>query len=283
MKHSDNKKFIFESSLLIQSYIHKWAKLDESSPSLRNWSKLMKLSPSYLSLILKSQRLVSEKALNSIAVALDLDKISIYNLKSARQRDWIKLKGENQKNPTDEINSESKKELSIFADEIIDNGKILLKSWAHMAFLDYTTCQKLPNDIESIAKLFNLTPSAIKQIIFDLKQGGFLKQNPDNSYSKTEKNLRISAPRSNKAIRAFHIAMMKKACETLEKETTPDEVRRRLVSSYTVAANENQLEKTFELINQAFSNVMDQLKIDPCTTVYQVQFQIVPLLTRVRQ
>ncbi len=214
MKHSDNKKFIFESSLLIQSYIHKWAKFEESIPSLRNWSKLMKLSPTYLSLILKSQRLVSEKALNSIAAALDLDKISIYNLKSARQRDWLKLKGENQKSPTDEINPESKKELSIFADEIIDNGKILLKSWAHMAFLDYTTCHNLPMDIESISKLFNLTPSSVKQIIFDLKQGGFLRQNPDNSYSKTEKNLRVSVPRSNKSIRAFHIAMMKKACET---------------------------------------------------------------------
>lgn len=275
MNSLSNKQSKFESSTFIQSSINRWSKSDDRKLSLREWAKLMKLSPTYLSLILKSHRLVSEKALTTIAAALDLDKISTKNLKAARQRDWLKIK-----NPAlliDPVIQKNREEKALYAEEVLD-CEILLKSWAHMAFLDYTTCHNRTNDIESIAKLFNLSPISVKQILYDLKQSGFLKQNPDGSYTKTEKNLRISVPRTSKSIRAFHIAMMKKATETLEKEASPEEVSKRLVGSYTVAANENQLEKTFELINQTFSQAIDQLKIDPCTTLYQVQFQVIPLL-----
>lgn len=60
------------------------------------------------------------------------------------------------------------------------------------------------------------------------------------------------------------------------------------VAGFLVRDEHNQLKKTHQDIRvpaprssksiRAFQSIIDDLKSDPCTTVYQVQFQIIPLL-----
>lgn len=271
-KNSKNS-FQFESALLIKEHIQKWSEAQEGL-SIRSWALLMELSSSYLSLILNSKRLVSPEALMKIVKALDLDTLSKQKLYDARDRDWLKVKNvnfnkliENTINPSSSIN----------AKEILDSS-LLLKSWIPMALLDFSTCTGFTQNQKDLARYFGVTSETIGRLLNELEVAGFLVRDEHNQLKKTHQDIRVPTPRSSKSIRAFHIAMMKKAMETLSKPVTPEIVSKRLVNSYTVAVNEDQLPQAFDKMNSAFQSIIDDLKFGPCTTVYQVQFQIIPLL-----
>lgn len=55
-------------------------------------------------------------------------------------------------------------------------------------------------------------------------------------------------------------------------------VSKRLLGSYTVAVNEEMLDQAFNKMNTTIQSVVDDLKTGACTTVYQVQYQILPLI-----
>ena len=273
-KGNKTKSQFFESSKMIKYHLQQWAKFDDGM-SIRSWAKLMKLSPTYLSLVLSSKRLVSVGALNKISLALDLDTISKKNLLEARDRDWLKEKSILS---TSDDSKEPSKSSAKYAKEVIDSS-VLLKSWIHMALLDFTTCKGFTDDISVLAKYFDVSPTRIQQIITELISSGLLVRDQNQKLVKTHENLRVSVPRSSKAIRAFHLAMMKKAMETLNSHPSNSEViSKRLVNSYTVAVNEEQLPQVFERINAAFLAAVDDLKNGTCTTVYQMQIQILPLI-----
>lgn len=273
MKSKNTNLNKFESSKIIQQQIERWAQLGEGL-SIREWAKLIGVSHSYLSLVLNSDRLISPKALAKLALALDLDKQSRKNLTEARERDWMKLK----KIKTSSVHlSDSQKQSAAFADEILDDS-VILKSWIHIAFLDFTTCVGFTSDLKESAECFNISISQMQSVVHDLERAGLLKK-IGHQYIKVSENVRVPTPRSTQSIRSFHMAMMKKAIKTLEKVPTAEEVSKRLINSYTVAVNEEQLSSAFEQLNKAFYEVVDQLRAGECTSVYQIQFQVMPLVS----
>lgn len=277
MRSKNNKKTdcnLYESSKIIKRHLVQWQQI-ESGMSVRSWAKLMNLSSSYLSLVLNSKRLVSEEAIIKISKALDLDALSIKKLEDARKRDWIKEK--NLKSVVETIADQGFG--SSESTEVIIDASVLLKSWIHMALLDFTTCVNFPSDLPSLAKYFNIPLEQVKHVVHELVEAGLLKRDENQRFLKVHENIRVSVPRSSKSIRAFHLAMMKKAMETISSQpATADVVSKRQISSYTVAVNEDQLPIAFDKMNTSILNVIDQLKTGSCTNVYQVQFQILPLL-----
>lgn len=266
----------FESSGMIRNYLQKWLQVQEGM-SIRSWAKLMSLSHTYLSLVLASKRLVSIEALAKICETLDLDFLSKKNIFEARERDWLRLKKVNISEALN-LGEVSTTNSAKHAEEILDSS-LLLKSWIYMALLDFTTCEGFVEDETVLSQYFNIPKGTLRRAIKELEDAGYFKRDGNQKLIKTVENIRVSVPRSNKAIRAFHIAMMKKAIKTLEEQpATKNVISKRLINSYTVAVNEQQLPYVFEKINSAFQSIVDDLRSGSCQTVYQVQFQILPLI-----
>lgn len=267
--------FPFESSLLIKDHLLKWSEMKEGL-SIRAWAKLMNMSSTYLNLIINSKRLISHKALIKAAKALDLDALSQQNLKNARDRDWLKIKNVNHiKFDKTSISIPSSRN----AKEILSSS-LLLKSWIPMALLDFTTCIGFTEDLNELARIFDLPKEIIQKLLNELEAEGLLIRDENNRLKKKYQDIRVPTPRSSQTIRAFHLAMMRKAMDTLSKPATSEDVSKRLINSYTVAINEEQFPQAIERINSAFQSIVDDLKVGACTTVYQVQLQIIPLLKK---
>lgn len=264
---------MFESSKLINEHLKNAAASGEGL-SLRQWSILFGMSPTYLNLILKSERLISERALLKVVKGLDLDDISKNNLIEVRNFDWLKLKKINLKTTTDQNKTNKVK----YAKEILDDS-ILFKSWLHFAILDFSTCDNFTEDVQILSQYFNSPPHFVKHAIMDLETSGYLVRDQNGKLSKKNQHMRVPVPRSSKAIRDFHVLMLKKATQTLSQQPKSEEVVNRYVSSFTLAVNDNHLPLAREMLNEAVHKIVEQLGSGNCSNVYQFQIQLLPLMT----
>ncbi len=264
----------FESSELLKQHLENYKNFGEGL-SLREWAKLCNLSPTYLSQILNSKRLASENALENLAKGIDLDKISLKNLKIARLRDFMRSKGlMHQERPNSVESNMEFNGLEVVVDSAI------LKSWLHFALLDFATCTDVNWDLDNLSKKFGCSKAILKVALNELIEARLLIKDESGILRKFSNHLRVPVPRSTQAVRDFHMGMILKAYETLKKSPwpTPEDVKNRLLISYTVAISPEKFDTACEILNDSVSRVLKELTSGDSSTVYQFQIQLLPLL-----
>lgn len=260
------------ASLLKDSFL----KLKEHDGlTLRQWAQMTGLSAAYLNLVLSSKRLPPKKSLLKLAKSLDLDALAVEVLLKAHSQDWLVQKG---------ISPEKAKPVDNHIDNqinefqtIISDDAVLLKSWLHLAILEFSTCQNFTADPASLAKIFNTNISNVKVVLYDLKTSGFLATNSEGQLEKTKLKMRIPTSRSREAVRNFHVESLKKSITHLQTKKDQASFEKRLMTGYTLAVNPKNLEQAKIMIQKSLVEIVSKLTDGSCTEVYQLQIQLFPL------
>lgn len=266
------KGLSFESGQTLKQV---FTKLKESDGfSLRQWAQILDLSPSYLNLVLNSQRLPSQKRLQVLADSLGMDSLAMTDLKKSHARDWLRSKG-----LADQGLSEDKKILQT-VEEISDGDSVLMKSWLHSALLEFSTCENFQEDKEILADFFGVHITTIAEVLKELEDSGFLVRK-NGVLKKKSPRMRIPTTRSRKVMRDFYIKLFKKAAQVMQVQTDKAAFDRRLISGYTVAVNPKNISEAKAILERAMLEAAAKLSEGACTEVYQLQFQFFTLMNSV--
>lgn len=264
----NKEKIAFESSAILQKAFLKLKASDGFS--VRKWSGLVGISPATLNLILNSKRLAPKKHLKELADSLDFDAVSLDKLQKAHTRDWILLKGYGEANAKSIPASEAPD-----LNEITEDDSVLLKSWLHLALLEFVTCDNFREDTAYIAAKFKVAPRAVILALADLEKAEYIIRKGGH-WTKSHQKMRIPTKRSREIIREYHLQTLTKVMEHLRSAKDQDSFERRLITGYTVAVNPAQVAKIKLALEKALIEACSSLSEGECTEVYQLQLQLFP-------
>lgn len=257
------------SSEILQRHFQALKKND--GLSLRGLAKLCKVSPALLSQVLNSKKLASRRLALALSDALDLDALAKSEVLESLARDIMAAKGIT--NPM----TTAKEPLQNRVRDVIDDDRLLLKSWLHMAVLESTGCDNFTEDAAKLAKRFSVKERQIQLVLEDLIRSGFLVRDENRRLHKSEEKMRIPTNRSRPAVREFHGQMLKKAANELTTRPAAEAFHARLITGYTVAVNPEHLEQAKLILHHALLDIAELLSTGDCERVYQIQAQLFPL------
>lgn len=259
----------YESSALLQKAFLEMKANDRFS--LRKWSELTGINAATLNLIINSKRLAPQKHLAVLASSLGFDSLATRNLERAHGRDWLREKGLADDNTMARDASEDPE-----IHEVTSDDSILLKSWSHLALLEFTTCENFREDTDEVATRFGLSPKQVRQTFDELEQAGFVVRSRGR-LKKKNKKMRVPTQRSREIIRKFHLQMLQRAIAHLQASHDRTTFGKRLITGYTVAVNPENVDRVKVALEKALLEASAQLATGSCSEVYQLQLQLFPL------
>jgi uncharacterized protein (TIGR02147 family) len=259
-----------KSNELLKQYLNRKQEFNPAY-SLRAFARDLKVSPSYVSLVLSGKKKLSAKTLERAIAVLDLDDNAAMNLKRmmAAESPEGKMLLEN--------SLEQGSRSSVQGYRPLPKGKIsLLHRWYYVAVLDLMTCSGFRSDIDWISKRLGITLDEVREAIFALERLKLI-QVTDGSWKKASPKVRIPTTQSQSEVREFHRQMIEMSLHELLKKSDQIAFEKRLISGVTFAANPKKLKKAMQLLNESIHHVADDLMKGECTEVYQLNFQLFPL------
>lgn len=263
----------FQSAHILQTYFEKLK--EEDGFSLRQWSSIVGLSPTYLSLVLRSKRFPRAEMVVKIGRSLQMDRLALAELEEAHKLDWIKLK---KIRLPDRLRKTTTTKLIPSVEVTLMEDAEVLRSWLNLALAEFTLCENFSEDVDALARIFSVRTEDIKQSLYWLLSSGFLLRDENGRLRKKSTKIRFpTSPRSRELIRDFHRQMIKKALAHMERQTDRESFERRLITGYTISVDPSQIGEAQTMIEKSLVEIAERISNGACTQVYQLQVQFFPL------
>lgn len=151
----------------------------------------------------------------------------------------------------------------------------VLKNWYNIPILNYLTCETRERSVSAIATYFGLTEQQVQHSLTEMEKIELVRQ-VEGVWSKTSQHNYFPTTKSSEIIRDFHRQMIKKSYEELSK-IAPDDFEKRLITSFSIAANPEHIEPTKKRIADFLGELSHELSEGSCQEVYQCNIQFFPL------
>lgn len=245
------------------------------SYSLRRLGRDLGVSPGYVSQVLSGKRVPSAKLILKIRDALGIEftdfsllekSVAVYGTAGLRKKELLQDFMKSAPGVLTQVEHE-KGEFAALE---------VMKSWAHFAFLDLTTCADFSSDERWIARRLGIGLLELRQVISDLVLAGLVRK-VDGKWQKTQKRVQFPTDRTHPATRQYHNQMIQKALDVMNSQLTEDEVARRRIIGATLAVDSSKIEEFVSMLNEFLFAAVERLGGERCDQVYQLSFQLVPL------
>jgi uncharacterized protein (TIGR02147 family) len=241
--------------------------LKNPSYSLRAFARDVGVSPSYLSQILNNRRKVPLSRASDF-----IDKLQMTYPHDFEFLQAIIRESSNGKNLNFKIDNAN---LSTFRSALEDQYSVL-KKWYHLAILNIFDCQPKPKSKKEIAKKLGLSLYQVEESLTLLTSLDLAKQT-SKGFERTHRRLDFKTSKSRSAVREYHLQMIEKAKNELEKKTDETSFQQREVSGMTMSINTKHIkeaQKRIDLFKKEMSKLLCQ---ESCDEVYQLNVQLFPL------
>ncbi len=237
--------------------------------SLRAFSRDMKMSPGFLSDVLKNKKKLS------IDKTLEITQYLGWSLRDSRlllhtsQLGFVKSKKAKQF-----LRSEIRNSSTIYAQ--FDRMKLTsfspVSDWYYLAIMELSARLDFSDDPNWIATQLAIPIENAKLAIEKLKSSGLIELGPDDRWQKTMNSTVRDTPTSED-IRKFHRQHLQNAVIAIENQTTSE----RHLSGVTMAINKKKLPQAIELIAEFRSRMTALLETDKKNAVYHLAIQLFQL------
>ncbi len=264
---------------ILKMYFHR-KKLTNSLYSLRSWARDIKISPGFASEMLSGKRPIPASRIAAIVTSLQMDFIAEELLKKAIVKAKLKKEGL----PTsalEDTRREFDKLRHLEAYEPLEKKKFsILNPWYNVVILDLLSCTQFQDDLKWIANTVGISEFQAKWALDELLNQGFIKRDTKGLH-KVSRRLRLALQESHPEIRTFHLHMIEKAKQHLQRQTTQADFKLREISGICLAANPENIPEAKIKLAEALHEVVEILTQGPCTQVYSLAVQLIPLLKQV--
>ncbi len=237
--------------------------------SMRSFAELLKLSPAFLSKLLRGQKNLSMDRLVEIADILGFNETETHQFcqmaqvnKSRNPRTREALSDPQSQEPDQEYFPLSLESFQVISD------------WFHYAILELSNCQKKDFESGTIAERLGISVQEAETALNRLLRLGLLK-NSKGMIVKSKAHLSMTPKAPNQAVRNFHQQMIEKAKLALETQS----LERREISGSTLAISADKLEIARREIRTFRRRMARLLDSSNPTDVYQLNVQFFALST----
>lgn len=143
------------------------------------------------------------------------------------------------------------------------------------------TTKTFVSDPAWIAKRTGISIGEVSDSLKKLLESGLAKVDESGVFSKTHLKVRFPTTFSKSVIREHHTSQMKRAIVELEQKITPKDFNGRLVVGFTTACNPECLDDVKNYLHNALVEAVEMFSKDPCTEVYQINLQLIPLTKKI--
>lgn|GEM_PF-5807382 len=145
--------------------------------------------------------------------------------------------------------------------EIPDRHHFLLTEWYYLPILDLTLSSSYDGTEAWLANKLRLKAETLQEALILLKGNGFLVER-EGRWVKSDPVFRFPVIESKETIRKFHQMMLKKAIDYMQKNTSAEDYRKRLISGFLFAGNGAQIEKAKIRMNDAMLEIVEILQTE---------------------
>lgn len=249
--------------------------------SLRALARDVELSPGMVSQIMACKRMPSQAAIHRFIRALGIVGRDAQLLKEIRVlREAVRARKGKPRN------SDSVLARYLEEDELLsayqsyrrkDPQQIsTLSRWYHFALMELLTCELPDTDLRTLQIRLGIRLTETRDALDLLFAAGLIEKH-DGRWIKKDRFLELPEEVTQEATRRYHRVMVSQALAVMTSQTAASEVQRRRIIGSTVAVNPENLEDAVEAINSFLFKLTRKLGKGPCTEVYQIGIQLVPL------
>lgn len=259
-----------KSNLLIADALKRKQKM---SPlySQRAFANDLGVSPAFVTKILGGLRPIPFKRVKSVVKILDLDASEHLNL--VKYLISESLKSNEAKQYLKKINLQDENKLEHYSRKGKSDFKLLSK-WYNIVILDLISCSNFVNDSRWIGRKIGISEHEASECLKNLEAEKYIELK-DGKFFKIDKDLLLSTGQTHLQIRNFHREMIKKAYNQLSFDNQED-VERRLITGFTIAAAPEKVELLKSMILDFMGEASRFLSDGNCTDVYQFNIQLFP-------
>lgn len=232
--------------------------------SLRALARDLKVSPAFVSNILKGKKKVPPALIPELSRRLDIDSETALEITRQLSPQTVSVKS-SFKSPTASNHWEAEDKKSLSA----------LRQWFYVAILELITCSDFDGSSKMISRRLGLSLASVEVAVRELQALGLLTIKSGKIH-KTKKHIKISSAKSIQEIRGFHRQMLKKADEELS-ETSPEAFERRLIAGITISADPAKIQIAKKMLSDALHEVANFLSEEPGSEVYHLAGQLFPI------
>lgn len=247
-------------------------KASQSSFSLRSFAKTMKVSPSFLSAILQGKKPIPLARIEQIAKILDLDLLALSEFKRTLAQQVL-----NEHNISVDVHGPTVHSASKKYRPAPKIQFSILANWYHVAILDLCTCSHFQKDNDWIAKQLGITNYQVEFALKRLLALGVLAETK-HGYKKVTAKIRLAYHESHPDIRKFHAQMIEKAQDELKHKTSPEDFKKREITSITIATNPKNVQRARLKLTETLHEIAEILSEGETTELYQINAQLFTLL-----
>lgn len=225
-------------------------RLQDENPamSVRSVARLIGISPSYWSKILRGEKRLTPTRLSKTVKALRFDLIQTAELQRSLLFELAQRELETETGLS--IRSENKDEVAQYS-ALGKSDFWLLEKWFYLPLLNLISCSTFKSEIKWIATRLGVSEVTASEAINNLQRAGFLKISPNGEIQRTNLRMRFPTDRSHPQIRQFHRNMIEKALKHLADPRVETSFDQRLIAGVSFAADSQKIAEARLILERA--------------------------------
>jgi uncharacterized protein (TIGR02147 family) len=254
------------------------ARLKRRAPGMtvRALAARLKVSPSYLSKILRGKKPISQSMLSRLVKALGLDSQQIAQLQRAILEE---IENEDLVPATGIRTSRLEISSPVESYRNLERGDFwILSEWFYIPILNLLTVTEFAATPGEIAGRLGISQAQAARALLRLEGAGLLAKNSEGRVVRTEEKIRFPTDRSLPEIRRYHLNLLQKAREELARPGTEAAFPSRLISSVSFVGPKSKFPEAKLIIEEAMYRVANLMADEPVTDeVFHLGLQFFPL------
>ncbi len=265
-----------------ETLMHYWTrkKSEREGFSLRSAAKKLKMSPGFLSDVLRGNKRPSPVVLSKIIAFLEVEQERVGSIWSKAIREYgfeegvaasaeLKTLGIDER-PIHSLDSwipEDRKKMTV------------VRQWFYLAIMQCLRLQSYDGTNRSLAKMLKISETSVSVALNDLQLGGLVEVDENGFYRKSSLRIRFSDTVSKPEIRKLHGQFLDKAKAVLENDTDPESFQKRLITGITLSTSSDQIEWAKAKLAECLHEIANAIGVvnEKPTHVYQLALQFFPL------
>ncbi len=267
-----------ERSQLILNEAFSLLKQQNPRLSLRAIAIRLKISPSYLSKIMKGAKKIPAKHFARFAKAFRLDPIQSKQLQEEIMDNYVVKPLEKSGAPylVESQNKDARTQDAEYR-KLTQPDYWLLKKWFYSAIAVLATTEDFVYDAIWISQRIPISSDEAQEALELLEQNGFFRTDGEGIRSVDFSKIRFPTSRTWPQVREFHQQMISRAQVQLKTATSDEAFEKRLITGLTIAVDPKKIEKAKTLFLESVYKIANDLSESNCREVYQVNLQFFPL------
>jgi len=260
--------------ILRQALVEKIAR--NPNYSLRAFARQLRVSHSYLSLVLNGKRKLPFGTAIKFAQLAGMDEEQTELLVTTSREEYLRAR------PVTPFAAQKARPSSSCTNYRMELDRFrVISHWYHLAILDLTLIKGFKSQSRWIAVRLGISEKQVRIAIGRLRRLGLLDTS-GKVWVKTKAKLEVPTHQANRAILNFHEGMIQKALEAARSEKDEDYLARD-ITGITMPINPARIGGAKTRIQRFRWSLYRYLSQGECTDLYQLNLQLFPLYRAVRR